>query len=84
MYLTNFGKRNRIKLVPRQCDAQFQSCGPPTTNEAPPPPGDGPRAELICVCVCVCVRVGLVMGFNLSGYTFLCDHGFRSYGQIKF
>ena len=45
MYLTNFGSRNRLKLVPRPCDARFPSYGPPSPNEAPHPQGTGPRAE---------------------------------------
>ena len=45
MYLTNFGSRNRLKLVPRPCDARFPSYGPPSPNEAPHPQGTDPRAE---------------------------------------
>ena len=51
MYLTNFGSRNRLKLVPRPCDARFLSYGPPSHSQLtkPPPPGDGPLAEPMCV-----------------------------------
>ena len=49
MYLTNFGKINRLKLVPRPCDARFPNYGPPSPNEAPLPPGVDPRAEPMCV-----------------------------------
>ena len=45
MYLTNFESRNRLKLVPRPCDARFPSYGPPSPNEAPHPQGTDPRAE---------------------------------------
>ena len=49
MYLTNFGSRNRLKLVPRPCDARFPSYGPPSRNEAPHPQRMDPRAESMYV-----------------------------------
>ena len=78
MCLTNFGSRNRIKLIARRCYAQFPSYGPPSPNEAPHPQGMDPRAEPMYV------RDMYVTSFNLRDYTFLCDYQFGSDGQIKF
>ena len=50
MYLTNFGSRNRLKLVPRTCDARFPSYGPPSHLMKPSTPrGMDPRAESMYV-----------------------------------
>ena len=68
---------NRLKLVPRPCDARFPSYGPPHLTKRPTPRG------LTGLNQCVYV-IELVMGFNLRGYTFLCDQGFGSYGLNKF